>query len=145
MKWSNIIIKGILYILSTLFIVLSIIYIMGQVPFITTDSFIGLAVGLIGIMVTFAIGFQIYNTLDSKKEIEAGLKKFDDLLTEKDSLIKQLRIELKVFKYNNQLDTFSEKYELLLILLKTNVYNDKFKMELKESSFLVTLDYFYLV
>lgn len=49
---------------------ITMLYILRTIPFIHSNDFIAIAVALIGIMVTFAIAYQIFNSLNLNKEIE---------------------------------------------------------------------------
>ena len=46
-----------------------------KLEIIDLSTFIGASVGLIGVMVTFAIGFQIYNALELKQNNERAIMK----------------------------------------------------------------------
>ena len=57
------------FILAVIVSTYGVIQLYGVFPNKPIDGFIALIATFIGIMVTFAIGFQIYNALDLKKEI----------------------------------------------------------------------------
>lgn len=113
MKTKHIIIIGIIFILSVFLSVIGTLYIAGQTPFISTDSFIGTAVTLIALLVTIIIGYQIYNSIAIKseqKEFEAG-------------------IDSKLEKQNEQLKVFEEKQKVDMISLEDNL-NTTYKEKL---------------
>ena len=114
-----------------------------KLEIIDLSTFIGASVGLIAIMVTFSIGYQIYNNLDSERKINDSIKEFKELLFKKDHLINDLKIELKIFKYNTQLEAYAEKYELTESRLKEFKTGEN-NQTLQQIEFLTMLDYFYL-
>lgn len=64
---------------------------------VSLDSFVGVATGLIGIMVTFAIGWQIVNAMEIKSkisELEEGKKQVEVLQQQIEDQTAVLRIEI---------------------------------------------------
>lgn len=121
MNWTNIIVKGIFFILAVFFAVAGIIYIMGQTPLISTDSFIGIAVTLIGIIVTFAIGFQIVNALDLKKNIEINKDKVDNKLQKINETEEAINMVINHNRIvNHSVIEYENKYNSVVIVIRYN-------------------------
>lgn len=138
MKTKHIIIIGVIFILSVFLSVISTLYIVGQTPFISTDSFIGTAVTLIALLVTIIIGYQIYNSvqLDSKLDKQNKLlKAFED---KKNEDMKSLEGNLKA-TYKEKLDSIDKRIAELDILKLQLEYNNALaqltQLELKYESY----------
>lgn len=64
---------------------------VGGFTVVSLDSFVGIIVALLAIIVTLAVGWQIYNSIEIKTKIEE-LKKLKDDLQEQEEKIEQLKL-----------------------------------------------------
>lgn len=64
---------------------------VGGFTVVSLDSFIGVIVALLAIVVTMAVGWQIYNSIELKNKIEE-LNKLKDNLIEQENNLEQLRL-----------------------------------------------------
>lgn len=81
---------------------------------VKTDAFIGIISTFIGIIVTLAIGFQIYNAIELKKEIHEAKSKTENILEEfKASMIKVEDLNKNFNKLEAKLEQEKKKIEYL--------------------------------
>lgn len=64
---------------------------VGGFTVVSLDSFVGVIVALLAIVVTLAVGWQIYNSIEIKTKIEE-LKKLKDDLLDQEEKIEQLKL-----------------------------------------------------
>lgn len=85
------------------------------------DTFTGTALSIIGILTTFIIGYQIYNAVDLKRDIEEKnqkaemiISKFKESINEKIAVVEKLKEELTVLKCENNKSLLDIKIQLSL-------------------------------
>ena len=64
---------------------------VGGFTVVSLDSFVGVIVALLAIVVTMAVGWQIYNSIEIKNKIEE-LKRLKEDILDQESKIEQLRL-----------------------------------------------------
>lgn len=132
-KLIDVVIKRISYTFIGCIIVLAILFLIIilivpndkiNIAFSFNDAFIGVIATLIGVMVTFVIGYQILNALQIKKDIETMQKKTVQQQRKQKKQIKSAIESLK--KDFDEKNTFIEKrLELELLNLELKKANEK--------------------
>ena len=106
------------WIINLIIILLSIIAILFSLlrvtPFeITSEAYIGTIVSLLSLATAFAIGYQIYNAIELKKEIENQRKKYYDIIRRNEEIENKLK---------SQEYTMQEGFDIISSLI---AYNSK--------------------
>ena len=79
----------VLLILSILAILFSLLKVT---PFeIIGDTYIGTIVSLLSLAAAFVIGYQIYNAIEIKKEVENQRKKYDEIVKRNEEIESKLK------------------------------------------------------
>lgn len=75
---------------------------------ITGETYIGLIVSFLGLLITFVVGFQIYNVMDFKERIKGVESQKDDLTTKNEEFKEEYREKLDELR--NKSDTIQNDY-----------------------------------
>lgn len=109
------------------------------VPFeVSSDTYVGVIVTLLSIIVTFVVGYQIFNVIDSKQTIENQIKE-NAKLKEEISLMKS-EVESMNKELNQKISETSNWSEFNSKELEARVYFEKDKDLNCAKSFILTLN-----
>ncbi len=108
---------------------------VGGFTVVSLDSFVGIIVALLAIIVTFAIGWQIYNSIEIKEKIKR-IDELEERFNELDDKIQQnqYRSQHLIFASLAEIEINTKNYTLAFrylmasleyIMSMDNLYNDK--------------------
>ena len=105
--------QWIINLILLLFSITAILFSLLKVtPFeVTNETYIGTIVSLLSLATAFVIGYQIYNAIEFRKEIEIQRKKYDNIIRRNE----EIENKLKQQEY-----TMQEGFDIISSLIKYN-------------------------
>lgn len=143
MNKKDITLIAIIVIIAVIASNITMLYILRTIPFIHSNDFIAIAVALIGIMVTFAIGYQIFTTLDIRQQT-SKINEINDLKTELEGLCLKVEIENCISSANQKKPhEFSEAVTKVVELYCALALRIRFNKYLKDTDIIHTITFTY--